>query len=411
MKVKLLNNEIFKDRKVEKSEEKMSEDKISEKYEEGHNRIVTEQGSYKLPLLKTIFKDQNYILKPDFQRRVNWDVKKKSKLIESFIINIPIPPVFIYEKEFDCYEVMDGLQRISSIIGFYNDGYALEGLEQWSELNGMLYSQLPQKIREGIDRRQLSSVTLLKESAQSLEKAEEMKKMVFERLNTGGVKLEAQEIRNAIYNGPFNALCRKLSEDKNFKKLWDIAISTTKDNDEDCEERIEEEIEIDDMTLRNDKLYKRMYDVELVLRFFSMRHVERWQGQLSDFLDNQLISGNTYSKELLEQLELLFIKTMECCYKMFGEKSFCQFKTESKSVWSKPQRMIYDPMCLVISQKINEIESITIDIEKSNEFLSEFYEENSESFNGKKQSKSDILSRVDLFEKLVEDILKKTNEK
>lgn len=135
-------------------------------------------------------------------------------------MNVPVPPVFIYETDFNRYQVMDGLQRITAIIDFYKDCYELEELTQWPELNGKKYSQLPRKVKEGIDRRQLSVITLLKESSKSLIQEEEMKKMVFERLNTGGVTLEDQEIRNALYNGPFNELCISLSSNDIFRKLW-----------------------------------------------------------------------------------------------------------------------------------------------------------------------------------------------
>ena len=176
---------------------------INEKYMKGETRLVTEQARYPLPTLKELFsKESTYELQPDFQRRKGrWSIEKKSKLIESFIINVPVPPVFLYEVSFANYEVMDGLQRISTIIDYYNDEFELTGLDQWAELNGMKYSELPEKIKEGIDRRYLSSIILLNESASNPQKAMQMKQLVFERLNTGGETLSGQEIRNAIYNG------------------------------------------------------------------------------------------------------------------------------------------------------------------------------------------------------------------
>ena len=198
----------------------VSDAAINEKYEKGEARIITEQGAVKLSLVNQVFNSENYELQPKYQRRITWNSKKRSKLIESFIMNIPVPPVFIYETDFNRYQVMDGLQRITAIIDFYKDCYELEELTQWPELNGKKYSQLPRKVKEGIDRRQLSVITLLKESSKTLIQEEEMKKMVFERLNTGGVTLEDQEIRNALYNGPFNELCILLSSNNIFRKLW-----------------------------------------------------------------------------------------------------------------------------------------------------------------------------------------------
>ena len=103
----------------------------------------------------------NYELNPDFQRRRRWNNEKKSKLIESFIMNVPIPPIFLYENDFSHYEVMDGLQRLTTIYDFYTDKFELEGLQLWRELNGRTYSSLPEKVKKGIDRRYLSSIILL----------------------------------------------------------------------------------------------------------------------------------------------------------------------------------------------------------------------------------------------------------
>lgn len=398
MDIQLLPNEVF-DVNTNKGGSIMNDDTINDKYEEGHNRIVTEQGSYKLPLLKSLFIQENYKLKPNFQRRITWDNKKRSKLIESFIINIPIPPVFIYERDFDNYEVMDGLQRISAIISFYNDEFALDGLDEWPEINGLKYSQLPQKIKEGIDRRQLATITLLKESARDTGKAEKMKKMVFERLNTGGVQLEPQEIRNALHDGPFNQLCIESSSDDNFRKLWNIKpFSIEKEEDIETAE--------DSILFANDKLYKRMYDVELVLRYFAMRHIKDMQGQLSVFLDEVLISGNTYEPELLEKLSELFKLVMKTAYSLFAEYAFCQFKSD-KNVWTKPQRVIYDPLCLVITNHIDELCKQNFDATENIPLLKTMYLNNLDSFNGKKQSKADIIFRYTIFENIILNILRK----
>ena len=147
---------------------------------------------------------------------------------------------------------------------------------EWIELNGRFYKDLPQKVKERIERRQLSVITLLKESAKTNDQEANMKKMVFERLNTGGEKLEQQEIRNALYPGKFNDMCLELSENENFRKLWGIEVS----EEFDCDELDDGDVE----NKSNNKLYIRMYDVELVLRFFAMRNIENYNIQLSKFL-------------------------------------------------------------------------------------------------------------------------------
>lgn len=401
MKIDLFEFEKNIHLRIGESNMPLSDEEINLKYEKGHARIVTEQGAYKLPLLKDIFKQGNYKLRPDFQRRITWDTQKRSKLIESFIMNIPVPPVFIYEHDFDKYEVMDGLQRISTIIDFYEDRFALEGLEEWSELNRKKYSELPEKIKEGIDRRQLPSITLLKESAKSIIQAQEMKKMVFERLNTGGEKLKDQEIRNALYDGKFNKLCIILSENASFRNLWGIKVDTFIED--------EENVQFDDeaITLANNKLYRRMYDVELVLRFFAMRHIDKFNMSLNLFLDECLKVGNSYTDEEINELKQLFTDTISKADLLFGDKAFCQFaKIRGGLKWSLPQRMIYDPMMLALSHRDIVISKESNNQEQNIEKLISFYQEFDELFNGKKQSKADIQIRAGRLEDLIRNIIK-----
>jgi hypothetical protein len=368
----------------------VSDAAINEKYEKGEARIITEQGAVKLSLVNQVFNSDNYELRPKYQRRITWDSKKRSKLIESFIMNVPVPPVFIYETDFNRYQVMDGLQRITAIIDFYKDCYELEELTQWPELNGKKYSQLPRKVKEGIDRRQLSVITLLKESSKSLIQEEEMKKMVFERLNTGGVTLEDQEIRNALYNGPFNELCISLSSNDIFRKLWLI-------NPDDIDVYDEELDNYDDaLKYAKNKLYKRMYDVELVLRYFAMRHIDEYSGKLSEFMDLCLRQGNRYTDDQLEILRKVFEETIEKANMLFGEKAYCQYvKRRGIYSWTSPQKMIYDSIMLALSQI--EVSQRRIDSNRNVEKLENFYKENEESFDGKRQSKGDIKRRTELF--------------
>lgn len=381
----------------------LTPDEINEKYEKGEARIVTEQGAIKLPLISSIFDGDKYEKMPVYQRRITWDDEKRSKLIESFIMNIPIPPIFIYEIEFGKYEVMDGLQRISAIQDYYDGKYELKGLSEWKELNGLKYDELPQKIREGIDRRQISVISLLKESAKTPEQEQKMKRMVFERLNTGGVKLEPQEIRNALYDGPFNKLCKELSATPLFRQMWGIPNEPEKNNDSEYD--IDDEVNFAYEIAKN-KMYMRMYDVELVLRFFAMRHLEEFV-KLSDFLDAYLIFGNNKIKENAdneEKYRQLFIKEIEKVYKIFGEKAFCIYtKQKSGYKWSSPKNMIFDPLMLAVSNF--EIVDENIDADANIKILKEKYISVDETFfDGKRQSKVDIRKRMDFFVDVMAEI-------
>ena len=183
------------------SKECLSDDEINEKYKKGEIRIVTEQARYPLDSIPTMLDSKKYILDPEYQRRKRWDDARKSKLIESFIMNVPIPPIFLYEIDYSIYEVMDGQQRLTAIYDFYKGKFKLQELEYWQELEGRNYQNLPEQVRRGIDRRYLSSIILLQETAKSQKEAEYLKQIVFERLNSGGEQLTPQETRNALQNG------------------------------------------------------------------------------------------------------------------------------------------------------------------------------------------------------------------
>lgn len=386
----------------ETSKRKFTIEDIEKKYSEGFSRVVTEIGSYKVNLLKEIFrKENNYELEPEYQRRITWNKQKRSKLIESLIMNIPIPPIYLYEKDYNQYEIMDGLQRVTAIIDFYNDKYSLSGLEEWSELNGLKYSKLPRVIREGIDRRQISVVTLLKETAYDDEHANMIKRLVFERLNTGGVKLNNQEIRNALYDGKGNELCKKLSCNPTFRKLWNMPDLSDLDKKIDFDDADSENDYIFNKNeykkLMKNSLYKRMGDIEIVLRFFSMRQIKRFVGGLAGFFDINIRVLNSYSDEQIKKLEDLFNDTIHKADYLFGDHAFKMFKDKE---WTLPLRMVYDPLMVVLSS-VGINFSLDSTKEERIDELKHFYLENQSSFGGKLQTQDDILERIELFSRFI----------
>ena len=372
--------------------------KINEKYVKGEIRIITEQARYPLPSIEDMVKSGKYNLNPDFQRRYRWSDEKKSKLIESFIINVPVPPIFLYEIEFAKYEVMDGLQRMTAINEFYKDNYKLQGLEQWKELNGLRYSELPEKIKEGIDRRYLSSIVLLYETAKSAKEAQFMKQLVFERLNSGGEYLTPQETRNALYAGNLNKLCVKISSNSSFRKMWGIPEPT--------ENRLFEDELSDDLT--KDEKYSKMQDVELVLRFFALRHIEFVEyTSLERYFDNFLSKGNSFSQDLLNKYEELFNETIDLIYNIFEENAFNLFRQRNgKWIWyNRPTKAIYDPMMRVFSQNLHKKEVLISRKDKVLENLPEFYIANYSDFGGRSNNKNDIIKRTKLFQEYISKFL------
>lgn len=376
----------------------LSEEAINAKYVKGEVRIITEQARYPLNAIPRMIDSRDYELNPEFQRRHRWDNAKKSRLIESFIMNVPIPPIFLYEDTFSHYEVMDGLQRLTAIYDFYTDKFALDGLDEWPELNGRTYSELPEQVRRGIDRRYLSSIILLQETAKSEDEAQRLKQLVFERINSGGIKLEPQEARNAIYNGPLNKLCISLARNKYLCRTWGIPLPTA--------EEIEHNI-ISDGLMQNE-LYRKMGDVELVLRFFAYRQrVIDQKGSLKEYLDKYLKHGNLFPKPVLRNLEQLFESTIKLVYQTFEDKAFWLWRLRAgKWNWlRRPTVAVYDPMMYVFSQRLNQKEQILAKRQAFQEGIKAFYERNYSAFEGRNVNKSELEQRNSLLDDFVTQML------
>lgn len=360
----------------------MTDDEINEKYKRGEIRIVTEQARYPVKSIPDMIESEDYKLNPEYQRRKRWSDDKKSRLIESFIMNVPLPPIFLYEYEYSKYEVMDGLQRLSSICDFYNEKFALKGLEYWSELNGKKYSELPSEIKKGIDRRYVSSVVLLEETAKTEKEAEELKQIVFERLNSGGEKLTSQETRNALYNGKFNQACIRLAENKKFKLMWNITSET-------------------------DSIYKTMYDVELVLRFFAYRFINKFRPSKEKFFDAYLKQANVFSDSTINNLEDLFNETIDTIWEIFGDKAFILPKNARQN--KNPTTVMYDSLMQAIVNNLENKQRMLknkVLINKkllSNDMHEKYYDPDNQIllFDGKYDHKPIVEQRIEYFNKLI----------
>lgn len=361
----------------------MSDMEIDKKYIDGDIRIVTEQGRFQLASILSLISSPDYILNPEFQRRLRWGREKQSKLIESFIMNVPVPPIFLYEIKFATYEVMDGLQRLTALSEFYQDKYELIGLVEWPELNGKKYSDLPEQVRRGIDRRYLSSVILLNETAGGdTGEGQRLKELVFERINSGGEKLEPQESRNALYNGKLNQLCIDLARNEYFCQLFNLPLDSQIENGGELDVR-----------------YKKMEDVELVLRFFAFRQLGLWEGTLENYLTFFLKQGNKFSKDVLDNYKKLFEETISLVFGIYGEQAFNLYRERGGEfkLYNRPTKVLYDPMMSVLSEFIADKNTLLDNKEQIIQDTAEFHEKNYDYFGGRNTGKKDVEIRINLY--------------
>ncbi len=310
-------------------------------------------------------------------------------------MNVPVPPVFMYENEYSHYEVMDGLQRLTAIADFYSNRFELADLEEWPELNGRTYATLPEQIRRGIDRRYLSSIILLYETARDASEADRLKQLVFERINSGGEDLAKQETRNALYPGPMNSMCIRLARDRHFCLMWNIPEPTT-------DEMIGDQARQPPEDLMTNTLFRRMEDAELVLRFFAHRQRKRlWRSgtRLDQYLTRYLKAANRFSPQVLDELSKVFAETAALAYDVLGERAFWLFRERAGgTVWvERPVLIAYDSAMYAFSAMLDNAERLRSSAESIRRGLEDFYAEKYELFDGRKTNASDITARDEAF--------------
>ncbi|WP_307068885.1 DUF262 domain-containing protein [Streptomyces sp. B3I8] len=276
-------------------------------------------------------------LNPEFERRDRWDRGRQSRLIESLLLNIPVPPVFLGEGDYGRYFVIDGRHRISALVDFINDTYKLTDLEILYEANGKQFRDLDTAMQRSLLSRSTLRAIILDRLSDP-----EMTYEVFARLNTGGVPLNAQELRNAVYPGPFNRLTVELAESPIFREALGQGRSSA-----------------------YSKIWREMRDVELVLRYFTLTEdLHAYHGSMSHALSQTLLRKNQSPEDELQRDREDFIATVEKCHSAFGELTFRRWRPEANSPSQQITVALYDAEMVAvrdfdlaaISQKSDEIQ-------------------------------------------------------
>lgn len=293
-------------------------------------QIVTQKVELPISRLCEMIDDKEIDLAPGFQRRLRWTRAQQSRLIESIIMNVPIPPVFLGEHKPGRHVVLDGRQRLTAIYQYLNDEFKLSGLEVWGELNGKKFKNLRKEgdppIASAITRRFIPAVLILHESVP------EVKYEVFDRLNTGGVIAEPMEVRNAIYWGKFNDLIHDLAEIDAFRTLWHIPL--------------------DEKQRKRNPSYRKMVDLEMTLRFFAFQEYGGFKGGLRNFLNTYMSKRNKQYEETpdLERKDReLFTSTISRTLALLGPDAF--HRTVGEGVRSQiPSAPLADAVLYAISR-------------------------------------------------------------
>ncbi|BDI20997.1 hypothetical protein ANSO36C_67990 (plasmid) [Nostoc cf. commune SO-36] len=163
----------------------ITDDEINARYESSQDRLIQEIDRMKLPaLVDNIRSNPNYMMiDNESQSFGNWNDVKKSKLIESFIINFPVMPIVLYERSDHTHEVIDGKQRLKAIVDFYSNKLVLSELEVKTQLNGCTYATLPYHAKTVLNHRSLSLITIMPLENASPEEIAKIIEIIAERLN------------------------------------------------------------------------------------------------------------------------------------------------------------------------------------------------------------------------------------
>ena len=167
---------------------------------------------------------------PEYQRQFRWSEENQSTFIESVFLGIPIPSLFMAANADGRWELIDGVQRLSTLVRYVGDAdvravvgrpdaLVLKGLEKLTAFNGLKYEDLPKPVQLQFSLKPLKVTTISDKSDLSV------RFDLFERLNTGGVRLAPQEIRSCVYRGPFNEMLKRLARDPNFRKVVKLRTS------------------------------------------------------------------------------------------------------------------------------------------------------------------------------------------
>lgn len=230
-------------------------------------------------------------LAPDFQRMPNiWNDKRKSWLIESLLLNIPIPVFYVAANKKNNWSVIDGVQRVSTIYAYTMNRFHLTHLEYLMKFNGCLHENLPRSMKRRISETELVVNVIEPETP------EEVMFNIFRRINTGGMILNGQEIRHALYPDPVRTYLKELVETEEFLKATDSSIK--KD---------------------------RMIDRECVLRFLAF-YIDSWEQYADNDLDGYLGAAmgkiNRMDSQERNILSDNFKRSMRTAVAIFGKDAF-----------------------------------------------------------------------------------------
>jgi uncharacterized protein with ParB-like and HNH nuclease domain len=291
----------------------MSDDDVELDIDKDQRKIVWQAKDFSIREFLTMKNDGELILQPLYQRNFVATDVIASKLIESILLDVPIPVVYLAEEQDGSYSVIDGQQRLTSFLSYLEGKFPdsrpfkLSGLKVLSELNRKLFVELDSEFQKKIRSTTIHSIIIKKESNSDI------KFEIFERLNTGSTKLNEDEIRNTVYRGNYIELLSELSENPTFHEL-----------------------------IQKDNFKKRMIYRGMILRFLALSEKSylNYKSSMKQFSNKELRDNRNLSAEKRKEYKLRFEHCLDLVKVVFGTNAFRRYipsSTEEGGKWSANQ--------------------------------------------------------------------------
>ncbi len=297
-------------------------------------KIVWQAKDFSIREFSSMKQDGDLDLQPDYQRKYVANPAIASKLIESIIMDVPIPVIYLAEEKDGSYSVIDGQQRLTSFLSFLEgkfpngNDFKLTSLKLYKELNKKSFSDLEKEYQKKIRNTTLHTIIIKKESN------EDVKFDIFERLNTGSIKLNEDEIRNTVYRGEYIKLLSELEQDEKFHSI-----------------------------VQKDNYKKRMIYRGMILRFFALSEKTyiNYKPSMKQFCNKELRDNQHLSDDKRIEYTERFKKCVDLVKIVFGDNAFRRYgfdNEKNKGSWtvSRINMALFDiQMCGFVNYSKNDI--------------------------------------------------------
>ena len=303
-----------------------------------NREVFVEKKSITLSEFKTMWDEGDIELNPDYQRDYVYSEKRASKLIESILMGIPIPTVYLSQEQDETYSVIDGQQRITSFVKYLSNEYKLKDLKELSELNELFFKDLDKEIQRKLKKCSLETIIILKNSS-------DLKYEIFARLNQGAVSLKPQELRNCIYRGSFNNMIEDIA--KNNKTF---GILMAQEN-------------------------KRKTYQEQILRFFALKDFSSFKSSMLKTMNSYMAFHQNDDTGTISKQKQLFNGTIDIIKQVLGNDAFFGYDRDKGILISKFSGSIFDSIVIPFSmfnkhdimQQADTIRNEITNLKKNNE--------------------------------------------